>query len=393
MDPNSVLIAEEEPAAKPKKLKQAKASEPKKPETVETAAAKPSKQRKTRKSQPVAEEVEAEAATENTPSSENQEDEADDVDIQGLADELDSGDEGAAIDKAVAQFQPGQDVGAIPELAGPVRKAAAHEEPGVVYVGRIPHGFYEHEMRQYFAQFGTITRLRLSRNKKTGASKHFAFVEFAEKSTAGIVAKTMDNYLLFGHILKCKEVPAEKVHKDLWKGANRRFKKVPWNRMVGNQLSKPATQAGWEKRVTREQRRRSLKADKLKEIGYEFEAPALKAVPPPRRSRPRPRRRRWRSTGRRAPRPRRRTRQRRLSRRCPRLPPRRPWRSRRRRRQAPRRRRSRRGPPGRRKERRRLSSKAWSFSININETNTRRFPVHLKDLSTYSKPQRTLTRD
>lgn len=39
-------------------------------------------------------------------------------------------------------------------------------KPGVVFLGRIPHGFYEKEMRAYFSQFGEVTRLRLSRNKK-----------------------------------------------------------------------------------------------------------------------------------------------------------------------------------------------------------------------------------
>lgn len=36
----------------------------------------------------------------------------------------------------------------------------------MIYLGRIPHGFFEAQMRAYFAQFGTVTRLRLSRNKK-----------------------------------------------------------------------------------------------------------------------------------------------------------------------------------------------------------------------------------
>ena len=39
-------------------------------------------------------------------------------------------------------------------------------ERGVVYLGHIPHGFYEGEMRSYFAQFGTVTRLKLYRSKK-----------------------------------------------------------------------------------------------------------------------------------------------------------------------------------------------------------------------------------
>jgi len=37
---------------------------------------------------------------------------------------------------------------------------------GVLYLGRIPHGFYEVQMKDYFTQFGEVTRVRLSRNKR-----------------------------------------------------------------------------------------------------------------------------------------------------------------------------------------------------------------------------------
>lgn len=40
------------------------------------------------------------------------------------------------------------------------------EDRGVIYLGRIPHGFYEDQMKSYFTQFGDVTRLRLSRNKR-----------------------------------------------------------------------------------------------------------------------------------------------------------------------------------------------------------------------------------
>lgn len=39
-------------------------------------------------------------------------------------------------------------------------------KPGAIYLGHIPHGFYEKEMRGYFSQFGKVTRLRLFRSKK-----------------------------------------------------------------------------------------------------------------------------------------------------------------------------------------------------------------------------------
>lgn len=133
-------------------------------------------------------------------------------------------------------------------------------------------------MRAYFSQFGTITRLRLSRNRQTGKSKHYAFLEFESAAVAKIVASTMDNYLLFGHILKCKYAPAEQLHADLWKGANKRFKAVPWNKIEGRKLEMAMGREGWEKRIETEKKRREEKSEAMKELGYEFEGNELKGV-------------------------------------------------------------------------------------------------------------------
>lgn len=62
---------------------------------------------------------------------------------------------------------------------------------------------------------------------QTGRSKHYAFIEFDSSSVAQIVAETMDNYLLMGHILTCKVVPKDDVHPELWVGANRKWRAVP----------------------------------------------------------------------------------------------------------------------------------------------------------------------
>lgn len=181
-------------------------------------------------------------------------------------------------------FQPGQKLPELPDAKATAKKlksikASADEGPGVVYVGRIPHGFYEHEMRQYFSQFGDISRLRLARNKKTGSSRHWAFIEFKSTSVANIVAGTMDNYLMFNHILKCKVVPKEQLHEDIWKGANKRFKQVPWNSIEGRKLEMAVGRDQWAGRVEKEKKRRESKNKKLKEtLGYEFEGGALKEV-------------------------------------------------------------------------------------------------------------------
>ena len=113
------------------------------------------------------------------------------------------------------------------KLKQKLQKKQASSQPGVVYLGRIPHGFYEGQMRSYFSQFGEVSRLRLSRNRKTGRSKHFAFIEFKDAAVARIVAETMDNYLLLNHMLQCKVVPNDQLHVDTFKGADRKFKVIP----------------------------------------------------------------------------------------------------------------------------------------------------------------------
>lgn len=172
------------------------------------------------------------------------------------------------------------EVPAIPSdkaLAKKLKAASKDDEGGVgvVYVGRIPHGFYEHQMRAYFSQFGEITRLRLSRNKKTGHSKHYAFIEFASREVAKIVTATMNKYLLSGHILQVRTLSPEEVHPELFKGAGKRFKAVPRNKIEGRQLRLPKERDIWEKRIENETKRRKEKEEKLKMLGYEFKAPEL----------------------------------------------------------------------------------------------------------------------
>lgn len=157
--------------------------------------------------------------------------------------------------------------------------ADPEKTPGVIYIGRIPHGFYEPQMRAYFSQFGEITHLKLARNPKTGKSRHFAFVEFASAAVAGIVVKTMDKYLMFGHILQVRNVPAERVGEGFWKGSGRGKKVMPRNRLEGARLRRGVGRDEWEGRVGREEKKRAEKKRQLKELmGYEFESPAVKTV-------------------------------------------------------------------------------------------------------------------
>merc|ERR1712142_1386382 len=94
---------------------------------------------------------------------------------------------------------------------------------GTIYVGHIPHGFYDNQIREYFTQFGTVTKVRLARSKKNGAYKGYGYVQFAEEEVAKIAADAMNNYMMFDKLLKCQFVAEEKLHPAVWKGANKKF--------------------------------------------------------------------------------------------------------------------------------------------------------------------------
>ncbi len=146
---------------------------------------------------------------------------------------------------------------------------------GTIYLGRIPHGFYEEQMRAYFSQFGTVTRLRLSRNKKTGRSKHYAFIEFENEEVAKIVAETMDNYLMFGHLLKCSIVPPEKIHEKLWVGANKKFRVVPWKSLHRAKFDRVLTEEELKERAEKLLEKEKMRREKIKELGLDYDFPGF----------------------------------------------------------------------------------------------------------------------
>ncbi|TFK07674.1 protein dopey-2 [Platysternon megacephalum] len=159
-------------------------------------------------------------------------------------------------------------------------RGTKHEKlsPGVIYLGHIPRGLYEPQIQEYFSQFGTVTRLRLSRSKKTGDSKGYGFVEFESDEVAKIVADTMNNYLFCERLLKCEFMPPEKVHENLFRGSEKTFRKP----------SHPAVKRYNKKRTPQEKTRmteRLLKNEKrlrkrLAEKGIDYDFPGFAAQMP-----------------------------------------------------------------------------------------------------------------
>lgn len=141
----------------------------------------------------------------------------------------------------------------------------------VLYLGHIPHGFYEEQMKGFFSQFGLVTRLRLARNKKTGRSKHYAFIEFKHAEVAEVVAKAMNGYLLFSKILVAKVIAPDEVHSETFKDANRKWRAVDRVLIVRKEHNRARTEEEAAKREAKLLRAESAKRRKLAAAGIEYE--------------------------------------------------------------------------------------------------------------------------
>lgn len=168
------------------------------------------------------------------------------------------------------------------EKAGKIAKqkkdAGSDEVSSVVYLGHIPHGFYEKEMQGYFSQFGTVSRVRLSRAKKSGRSRGYAFIEFADEAVAVIAAEAMDGYIMHGSSLVAKVVPAEKVHPDIFKPRTREIRTIKWSTVERRALLKRSTDpTKIAKRSKRIQKTMLKKKERLAGLNISYKFPTVHA--------------------------------------------------------------------------------------------------------------------
>ncbi|CAJ1938433.1 unnamed protein product [Sphenostylis stenocarpa] len=181
--------------------------------------------------------------------------------------------------KRVSSNKPSQGADFLPLEGGSARKIGEQKPPEntatVLYVSRIPHGFYEKEMEGYFGQFGTIKRLRIARNKKTGKSRHFGYIEFESPEVAKIVADTMHNYLLFEHLLQVFVVPPEHVHSRLWRGFNYRHKPLDYVQIERKRHDKERTLEEHKKMVDRILKHDQKRRKRIEAAGVDYECPEI----------------------------------------------------------------------------------------------------------------------
>jgi len=158
-------------------------------------------------------------------------------------------------------------------------KKYRRQHSGIIYLGDVPHGFYEPQMRRFFRQFGRVDRVRVARNKR-GKTRHFAFVEFCDAEVAKIVADAMDGYLIFKHKLRAKVVPRERVYPSLFTGWGPKGDNDEWHqkkRKEGLERSKVKSAATLNRRI----RKKTIEdQEKLKKLGIDYEFPEFDVMKP-----------------------------------------------------------------------------------------------------------------
>jgi RNA recognition motif-containing protein len=65
-----------------------------------------------------------------------------------------------------------------------------------LYVGNLSFSTTEEELRTLFAQAGTVTSVALIKDRDTGSSKGFAFVEMSTQSEAEAAIKKFNGFSL-----------------------------------------------------------------------------------------------------------------------------------------------------------------------------------------------------
>ncbi len=71
-----------------------------------------------------------------------------------------------------------------------------------LYVGNLSHLTTDDDLRTLFAQAGTVTSVAVIKDRDTGASKGFGFVEMTTQAEAQNAIKLLDNYQLGERQLK-----------------------------------------------------------------------------------------------------------------------------------------------------------------------------------------------
>ena len=154
----------------------------------------------------------------------------------------------------------------------------ANEPSTVIYLGHLPVGFEEREITVFLNQFGNVNKCRVSRSTKTGRSRGYAFVDFADPEVAQIVSETMSGYFLLEKRLVCHVLPKDKVHELMFTKPKRVPTKAEKQKKARSEVNNKQRSVDAMKGITAKLvKREEMKRKKLAELGIEYDFPGYAA--------------------------------------------------------------------------------------------------------------------
>ena len=70
-----------------------------------------------------------------------------------------------------------------------------------IYVGNLAYATTEEDLRSIFSAFGDVSKVSIIKDKETGRSKGFGFVEYATEAEAAAAADKLNNTELDGRTI------------------------------------------------------------------------------------------------------------------------------------------------------------------------------------------------
>ena len=161
----------------------------------------------------------------------------------------------------------------------PQTAPAEKSHNAILYVSRLPYGFDDAAGRKFFGQFGEIKGVCFPRSKKTGRSKGYMFILFEDKEVAEVAAQTMNDYMMFGKLLKAKVLPENsKIVYSKFLKESRKFKFVPWQKLFAQKFNTKKSDEEMVVKMKRLLEHDAEKVRRLKEAGIHFDFPTYQSL-------------------------------------------------------------------------------------------------------------------
>lgn len=74
-----------------------------------------------------------------------------------------------------------------------------------IYVGNLPYGLSESELRDAFANFGAVSTVKILTDRETGRSRGFGFVEMPNRTEAEAAVANLNGKDVGGRPLRVNE--------------------------------------------------------------------------------------------------------------------------------------------------------------------------------------------